>query len=44
VARSISQDIARIAIAQGMQTLRDDGFAKIRAGSTTLVELKRVLG
>ena len=44
VARSISQDIARIAIAQGMQTLRDDGFAKVRAGATTLVELTRVLG
>jgi type IV pilus assembly protein PilB len=44
VARAISQDIARIAIAQGMQTLRDDGFAKVRAGSTTLIELTRVLG
>jgi type IV pilus assembly protein PilB len=44
VARSVSQDIARIAIAQGMQTLREDGNAKVRAGATTLVELTRVLG
>ena len=44
VARATSHEVARIAIGQGMQTLRDDGFAKVRAGSTTLVELARVLG
>jgi type IV pilus assembly protein PilB len=44
VARAPAQDIARIAVAQGMRTLRDDGNAKVLAGSTTLVELTRVLG
>jgi type IV pilus assembly protein PilB len=44
VARATSHEIARIAISQGMTTLRDDGFAKVRAGATTLVELGRVLG
>jgi type IV pilus assembly protein PilB len=44
VARAPAQDIARIAVAQGMRTLRDDGLAKVRAGATTLVELTRVLG
>ncbi|HXR13929.1 MAG TPA: ATPase, T2SS/T4P/T4SS family [Solirubrobacteraceae bacterium] len=44
VARASSHEIARIAIAQGMRTLREDGYAKVRAGATTLVELTRVLG
>jgi type IV pilus assembly protein PilB len=44
VARATSHEIARIAVSQGMTTLRDDGFAKVRAGATTLVELGRVLG
>jgi type IV pilus assembly protein PilB len=44
VARASSHDIATIAVAQGMLTLRDDGFAKVRSGETTLVELVRVLG
>ena len=44
VARAPSHEIARIAVAQGMRTLREDGFAKVRAGATTLVELARVLG
>jgi type IV pilus assembly protein PilB len=44
VARATSNEISRVAVSQGMRTLRDDGFAKVRAGTTTLVELARVLG
>jgi type IV pilus assembly protein PilB len=44
ISRASAQDIAAVAVAQGMTTLRDDGFAKVRAGATTLVELTRVLG
>jgi type IV pilus assembly protein PilB len=44
VARAAAQEIRRVAIEQGMHTLRDDGLAKIRAGETTLLELGRVLG
>ena len=44
VSRALAQDIAAVAVAQGMATLRDDGLAKVRAGATTLVELTRVLG
>jgi type IV pilus assembly protein PilB len=44
VARTSPHDIATIAVSQGMRTLRDDGYAKVRAGATTMVELTRVLG
>jgi type IV pilus assembly protein PilB len=44
VSRAPAQEIAALAVAQGMATLRDDGFAKVRSGATTLVELSRVLG
>ncbi|HEY1777940.1 MAG TPA: ATPase, T2SS/T4P/T4SS family [Solirubrobacteraceae bacterium] len=44
VSRATPHEIERIAVGQGMRTLRDDGFAKVRAGATTLVELGRVLG
>jgi type IV pilus assembly protein PilB len=44
VSRAAAQEIRRVAVAQGMRTLRHDGFAKIRGGETTVVELERVLG
>jgi type IV pilus assembly protein PilB len=44
VRRASAHEIASLAVAQGMRTLRDDGLAKVRAGATTLVELARVLG
>ncbi|HEX4034932.1 MAG TPA: ATPase, T2SS/T4P/T4SS family [Solirubrobacteraceae bacterium] len=44
VSRAPAQEIAAVAVAQGMATLRDDGFTKVREGATTLVELTRVLG
>jgi type IV pilus assembly protein PilB len=36
-------EIARIAIDQGMKTLRDDGFAKVKAGVTSIEEIMRVV-
>ena len=36
--------IAAAAIGGGMQTLRDDGLAKVRAGVTSLAEVARVAG
>jgi type IV pilus assembly protein PilB len=44
VARAAAQDIRRLAVEQGMRTLRDDGLAKVRAGETTVLEIERVLG
>ena len=44
VTRAPAQEIARIAASQGMRTLRDDGYVKVRSGATTLVEISRVLG
>jgi len=38
-----AEAIARAAIAGGMQTLRQDAFAKVRDGETTLDEMKRIL-
>ena len=32
VSRAAAQDIRRVAVEQGMRTLRDDGLAKVRAG------------
>ena len=42
VARAAAGEIAALAIAQGMTTLRDDGLRKVRAGQTTLAEVARV--
>jgi type IV pilus assembly protein PilB len=36
--------IAATAVAQGMRRLRDDGLEKVRAGTTSMPELLRVLG
>ena len=36
-------EIGRIAVAQDMKTLRDDGFAKVRAGLTSIEEIMRVV-
>jgi type IV pilus assembly protein PilB len=42
IAGATSQDIADIAVSQGMRRLRDDGFAKVRLGETSLAEIERV--
>jgi type IV pilus assembly protein PilB len=44
VSRASAHEIRKVAVAQGMRVLRDDGFAKVRSGGTTLAELGRVLG
>jgi type II secretory ATPase GspE/PulE/Tfp pilus assembly ATPase PilB-like protein len=44
VTRAPAHEISRLAVAQGMRTLHDDGLAKIAAGETTRAELTRVLG
>jgi type IV pilus assembly protein PilB len=44
VSRASAQEISKLAVQQGMRTLRGDGLAKIRAGQTTIVEIERVLG
>ena len=42
VAHASSEDIKRVAIDQGMKTLRDDGMAKVLLGQTTTEEVGRV--
>jgi type IV pilus assembly protein PilB len=41
-ARAPASEVRRVAIAQGMRTLVEDGLAKVRAGDTTLTEVVRV--
>jgi type IV pilus assembly protein PilB len=43
VARASSADIARVAIEQGMSTLRQDGWAKALLGLTSVDEILRVV-
>lgn len=38
-----ADDIKRQAVAEGMQTLRDDGFSKVRMGVTSIEEIMRVV-
>jgi type IV pilus assembly protein PilB len=42
VARATASEIGRMAISQGMRTLREAGLAKVRAGETSLAEVARV--
>jgi len=43
VSRASGEEIGRVAREQGMQTLRDDGLAKVADGTTTLEEIFRVV-
>jgi len=43
VSRASSDEIRRVAVAQGMITLRQDGLAKVETGATTLEEVSRVV-
>ncbi len=43
VGRSSASEIANVALAEGMQSLRADGFAKVRKGVTSLEEVLRVV-
>lgn len=44
VARASSAEIGEAALAQGMQSLRQDGWAKVAAGLTSVEEVLRVAG
>src|SRR5919106_1705718 len=41
--RKSSEEIKKVAVEQGMVTLRDDGLEKVRAGMTSLEEIFRVV-
>jgi type IV pilus assembly protein PilB len=43
VERASADAIRSVAIEQGMQTLREDGLAKVRAGMTSIEEIARVV-
>ncbi|MDH5291798.1 MAG: hypothetical protein OEY41_17525, partial [Acidimicrobiia bacterium] len=43
LARGRAEDIERVAVAQGMTTLRADGLRKVQQGLTTIEELFRVI-
>jgi type IV pilus assembly protein PilB len=43
VERASADAIRAVAIEQGMQTLREDGLAKVRAGITSIEEVARVV-
>ena len=40
---SVSDELKKVAIEQGMKTLRDDGMEKVRLGLTSLDEILRVV-
>jgi type IV pilus assembly protein PilB len=42
IARSSADEIRKVAIAQGMTPLRDDGLAKVMLGITSIEEVLRV--
>lgn len=43
VARASAEEIKKAAIQEGMQTLRDDGLAKVKLGTTSIEEVMRVV-
>jgi type IV pilus assembly protein PilB len=43
VTRASSADITRVAVEQGMATLRMDGWAKAQLGHTSVEEILRVV-
>jgi type IV pilus assembly protein PilB len=44
VAHKPAVELAKVAVAQGMSTLIEDGLEKVRTGQTTLAEISRVMG
>jgi len=44
LARAPADDIAEVAMREGMRRLRDDGLEKVKAGLTSLAEVARVTG
>lgn len=43
VERAPTETLTRVALEEGMQTLRNDGMAKVALGLTTLEEILRVV-
>ena len=43
VERKSADDVRRLAISQGMRTLREDGMRKVRSGMTSLEEVLRIV-
>lgn len=43
VERASADEIGRLARAQGMSALRDDGMAKVASGATSIEEILRVV-
>ena len=43
VEEATSEEIAKVAIAEGMLTLREDGLEKVRTGDTSIEEIVRVI-
>jgi type IV pilus assembly protein PilB len=37
-------EIAALAVAQGMRRMRDDGLEKVRSGETSIIEVGRAIG
>jgi type IV pilus assembly protein PilB len=44
LARAPADEVAAVAVREGMRRLRDDGFEKVKAGLTSLAEVARVAG
>jgi type IV pilus assembly protein PilB len=43
VENAASDEIKRMAVSEGMLTLRDDGFSKVKLGQTSIEEILRVV-
>ena len=44
IQRASADEIARVAVSEGMRRLRDDGLEKVRLGATSIAEVARVTG
>ena len=44
VRQASAAEVTKVAVAQGMRTLREDGLLKARQGLTSLAEVARVTG
>jgi type IV pilus assembly protein PilB len=42
--RSASEQIATVAVREGMRRMREDGLEKVKSGITTMAEVARVTG
>ncbi len=42
--RSAAEQIATVAVREGMRKLRDDGLDKVKSGQTSMSEISRVTG